>query len=179
MKRLFVAIEMPSAVTGLLAELDLQRSSVRWLHPEQIHLTVSFLGHVDSPAEAALRERLAAVRFMPFFLPVKGMGAFPLKGKPNVIWAGVGNGHPQLFHVHKRVQEAALAAGFEPDLRGWHPHITFARCRDVSPESIRPFLKKNAEFDAGLVRVESFALYSSITGLLGSTYTRELVVPAS
>ncbi|MFL6541454.1 MAG: 2'-5' RNA ligase family protein, partial [Chthoniobacterales bacterium] len=92
---------------------------------------------------------------------------------------GVGNGHPQLFHVYKRVQEAALASGLEPDLRAWHPHITFARCRDVAPLEIRPFLKEYAEFDAGLVRVESFALYSSIPGPLGSAYTRELEVRAA
>jgi hypothetical protein len=78
-----------------------------------------------------------------------------------------------------RVQEAALGAGLEPDLRAWHPHITMARCRNVSAESVRPFLKANAEFEAGLVRVESFALYSSIPGPVGSAYTRELQIFSS
>ena len=73
-------------------------------------------------------------------------------------------------------RKLALGAGLEPDLRAWHPHITIARCRDVSAESVRPFLKANAEFDAGLVRVERFALYSSIPGARGSAYTRELEV---
>jgi 2'-5' RNA ligase len=91
----------------------------------------------------------------------------------------VGAGHPQLFHVYQRVQEAALGAGLEPDLRAWHPHITMARCRNVSAESVRPFLKANAEFEAGLVRVESFALYSSIPGPVGSAYTRELQIFSS
>ena len=50
----------------------------------------------------------------------------------------------------------ALAAGLEPDLRSFHPHVTVARCRDVSPEVIRPFLKAHAAFDAGLIHVESF-----------------------
>ncbi|MBA2241286.1 MAG: RNA 2',3'-cyclic phosphodiesterase, partial [Chthoniobacterales bacterium] len=108
----------------------------------------------------------------------RGFGTFPARGKPNVIWAGVGTGHPQLFHVYKRVQEAALGAGLQPDLRSWHPHITIARCRDVSAESVRPFLRANADFDGGLIRVDSFALYSSIPGPLGSAYTRELEVSA-
>ncbi len=152
---------------------------MRWLRPNQIHLTVSFLGNVGPLAEETLRERLAAIRFTPFFMPGVGVGAFPPKGKPNVIWAGVGNGHPQLFYVYKRVQEAALGAGLQPDLRAWHPHITFARCRDVSAETARAFLKEHAGFDAGMVRVEAFTLYSSIPGPLGSDYTRELEVRAS
>lgn len=149
------------------------------MRPDQIHLTLSFLGNVGPIAEEALRVKLTAIRFTAFFIPVVGIGTFPQKGKPNVIWAGVSDGHPQLFHVYKRVQEAALAAGLEPDLRSFHPHITFARCKEVSAESIRPFLKAHADFDAGMIRVESFSLYSSIPGPLGSAYTRELEVKAA
>ena len=177
-KRLFVAIDIPESVTSLLVDLNPRLPGVRWLKAEQIHLTVSFLGNVGAIAEETLRDKLAEIRFQAFFMPVAGVGAFPAKGRPNVIWAGVGNGHPQLFHVHKRVQEAALGAGLEPELRAWHPHITFARCRDVSPETIRPFLKEHADFDAGLVRVESFSLYSSVPGPIGSAYTCELEVTA-
>lgn len=178
-KRLFVAIDMPTSVTDLLDHLKTDIAGVRWLPPELIHLTLSFLGNVGSIAEETLREKLSAIRFQPFFIPVRGIGTFPQKGKPNVIWAGVGAGHPQLFHVYNGVQEAALAAGLDPDLRTFHPHITFARCRDVSAEAIRPFLKRQAEFDAGMIRVESFTLYSSIPGPLGSAYTRELQVRAA
>jgi RNA 2',3'-cyclic 3'-phosphodiesterase len=177
-QRLFVAIDMPPAVTDLLVGLNPHLPGVRWLQPAQIHLTLSFLGNVPPIAADTLREKLAAIRFTPFFMPVQGVGTFPAKGKPNVIWAGVGGGHPQLFHVYKKVQEAALGAGLQPELRAWHPHITFARCRDVSAETVRPFLKENADFDAGMIRVESFTLYSSIPGPLGSAYTRELEVRA-
>lgn len=175
-KRLFVAIAMPEAVTNLLADLNADIPGVRWLRRNQIHLTVSFLGNVGPIAEETLKEKLAAIRFTSFFMPVIGVGTFPAKGRPNVVWAGAGTGHPQLFHVYKKVQEAALAAGLQPELRAWHPHITFARCRDISSESVRPFLKAHADFDAGLIRVESFSLYSSIPSPLGSAYTRELEV---
>src|SRR3978361_1413667 len=128
-KRLFVAIDLPEEVTAALVRLNPHLPGARWLPAAQIHLTVSFLGNVGPIAEEALREKLAAIRFTPFFMPVVGLGTFPPKGKPNVIWAGVGSRHPQLYHVYKRVQEAALGAGLQPDLRAWHPHITFARCR--------------------------------------------------
>ena len=178
-KRLFVAIALPVSVTTQLGDLDPDLPGVRWLGPEQMHLTLSFLGNVQPLVEEALRERLAAIRFRSFFIPVTGVGTFPAKGKPNVIWIGVGEGHPQLFHVYKRVQEAALGAGLEPELRSWNPHITIARCRDVSRQAVLPFLKEQRDFDAGFVRVESFALYSSIPGPRGSAYTRELEVNCS
>jgi len=178
-KRLFVAIDMPESVTSLLVDLNPHLPGVRWLRAEQIHLTVSFLGNVGPIAEQALRERLATIRFTAFFMPVTGVGTFPAKGRPNVVWAGVGTGHPQLFHVYKKVQEAALGTGLQPELRAWHPHITFARCRDVSAETVRPFLRQHAELDAGMVRVESFSLYSSIPGPIGSAYTREVEVRAT
>ncbi|MGZ4984278.1 MAG: RNA 2',3'-cyclic phosphodiesterase [Chthoniobacterales bacterium] len=178
-KRLFVAIDLPAAVTQLLVRLNPHLPGIRWLRSEEIHLTISFLGQVEEPEEESFREKLAAIRFTTFFLPIAGVGGFPSKGRPKVLWVGVGRGHPQLFHLHKKVQEAALAAGLEPDLRAWHPHITIARCRDVSAELVRPFLKVNADFDAGLTRIESFALYSSVPGPIGSAYTRELEIGVS
>src|SRR5947207_9026583 len=143
-KRLFVAIDFPDAIRELLVRLNPHLPGVRWSKPEQIHLTLSFLGYLQEREEELFREKLATIHFVPFFLPIAGVGTFPAKGKPKVLWAGIGRGHPQLFHLYKKVQEAALAAGLEPDLRAWHPHVTLARCRDVSAESVRPFLKANA-----------------------------------
>jgi 2'-5' RNA ligase len=92
------------------------------------------------------------------------------------VWIGVGSGHPHLFQVYKRVQEAALGAGLEPELRSWHPHITLARCREVSRQALQPFLKKTADFDAGLIKVGNFHLYSSKLLPSGSVHTRELTI---
>jgi RNA 2',3'-cyclic 3'-phosphodiesterase len=179
MKRLFVSIEPPLSVTQRLAELDPHLRGVRWLGPEQMHLTLSFLGNVAEDVQEKLEKNLSAIEWKAFFLPLSGLGVFPGKGRPNVIWIGVGSGHPHLFQLHKRVQEAALAAGLEPDLRSFHPHVTLARCRDVSAESVRPFLKAHASFDAGMIHVESFCLNSSKPTPVGSVYTRELLAAAT
>ncbi len=178
-KRLFVALDLPPSLTDIFAAMNPHVAGVRWLRVEQTHLTISFLGNVEPETEERLREKLAAVRFTAFFLPIAGVGVFPAKGKPSVLWTGVGQGHPQLFHLYQRVQEAALAAGLEPDLRAWHPHITLARCREVAPHEIRLFLKEHADFEAGLIRIENFALFSSVSDSLGSAYTRELEVRAA
>jgi 2'-5' RNA ligase len=77
------------------------------------------------------------------------------------------------------VQEAALAVGIEPELRPWHPHVTIARCRDVSAQTLRKFLQSNAAFDAGMIRVDAFYLYSSKLTPAGPNHTRELTVHCS
>jgi RNA 2',3'-cyclic 3'-phosphodiesterase len=178
-KRLFVAIDLPASTRQLLASLDPQVRGVRWTDPAQMHLTLSFFADVPDETDLALREKLSVIEFGAFFLPIVGVGTFSAKGAPKIMWIGVGKAHPHLFQIHKRVQEAALAAGLEPELRPWHPHITLARCRGVSAQSLRKFLRSNAEFDAGMIRVEAFHLYSSELTPAGPIHTRELTVGCS
>jgi RNA 2',3'-cyclic 3'-phosphodiesterase len=178
-KRLFVAIDLPKSTRQLLADLDPQIRGVRWTEPSQMHLTLGFFADVPEDIELKLQEQLRAIKFGAFFLPVNRVGAFSSKGAPKIIWIGVGKAHPHLFQIHKRVQEAALTAGIEPELRPWHPHITIARCRDVSAQTLRKFLKSNAEFDGGMIRVEAFHLYSSKLMPAGPIHIRELTVHCS
>ena len=175
-KRLFVAIDLPDSTRHLLADLDPQISGVRWVDPAQMHLTLGFFDDVPDDVDSALREKLSGIDFGAFFLPVRGVGTFSTKGALKIIWIGVGKAHPHLFQIHNRVQEAALAAGLEPELRPWHPHITIARCRDVAPHSLRNFLKSNRDFDAGMIRVGAFHLYSSKLTPAGPIHTREVSV---
>ena len=177
--RLFVAIDLPDSTRQLLADLDPHIHGVRWTEPDQMHLTLGFFADVSQDIELKLGERLSAIEFGAFFLPVNGVGSFSSRSAPKIIWVGVGKAHPHLFQVYKRVQEAALAVGIEPELRPWHPHITLARCRDVSAQSLRKFLQSNAEFDAGLIRVDAFHLYSSRLTPAGPIHTRELTVHCS
>jgi len=175
-RRIFVAIDLPDSTRQLLASLDPHIRGVRWTDPAQMHLTLAFFDDVPDNVDSALREKLSAIEFGAFFLPIVVVGTFSAKGAPKIIWIGVGKAHPHLFQIHKRVQESALAAGLEPELRAWHPHITIARCKDVSAQSLRKFLQSYDKFDAGMIRVEAFHLYSSKLTLAGPIHTRELSV---
>ena len=175
-KRRFVAIDLPDSTKQFLVDLDPKIRGVRWTEAAQMHLTLAFFGDVPEDVDLALREKLSAIQFGAFFLPITSVGTFPSKGPPKIIWIGVGRGHPHLFQVHKRVQEAALAAGREPELGPWHPHITIARCRDVASQSTRKFLQSNVDLDAGMTRVEAFHLYSSKLTPAGPIHTRELTI---
>ena len=178
-KRFFVAIDLPESTRQLLANLDPNTRGMRWTDSSQMHLTLSFLSNVPENVDLKLREKLTAIQFGAFFLPVNGVGSFSAKGSPKIVWIGVGKAHPHLFQIYKRVQEAALAVGLEPELRPWHPHITIARCRDVSAQALRKFLQSNAGFDAGMIRVDAFHLYSSKLTPAGPIHTRELSVPGA
>jgi 2'-5' RNA ligase len=178
-KRLFVAIDLPESTKQFLSALDPQIHGVRWVDAGQMHLTLGFFADVPEDIDPVFREKLRVIEFGAFFLPITGIATFPLKSWPKVIWIGVGRGHPHLFQLHKRVSDAAVAVALKPDLRPWHPHITIARCREVPPQSVRDFLKSNAGLDAGMIRVESFHLYSSKLTPAGPIHTRELSVPCS
>ena len=178
-RRLFVAIDLPDSTRQSLADLDPRVRGVRWTDPAQMHLTLGFFDDVANDVTFVLQEKLSAIQFGAFFLPINGVGTFSAKGAPKIIWIGVGKAHPHLFQIHKRVQEAALAAALEPELRPWHPHITIARCRDVSAQTLRKFLQSNAEFDAGMIRVDAFHLYCSKLTPAGPIHTRELTVHCS
>jgi 2'-5' RNA ligase len=177
-KRLFVAISPPLSIQQSLADLDPCIRGVRWTARDQMHLTLGFFPDASEHVDLALREKLSAIEFRAFFLPIEGVGTFPSKGPPKIIWIGVGKGHPHLFQLHKRVQDTALAVGLEADLRPWHPHITLARCREAHGGVLRKFLKSNAEFGAGMFRVEAFHLYCSELTPAGPIHTCEMSILA-
>ena len=142
-KRIFIGLELPESSRETLAGLDPGLKGVRWLQAEQMHLTLSFLGDVEPGNEDRLREALLDVKVAAFFLPIRGVGIFG-GAHPTVVWAGVGQGHPHLFALHKHIQDAVLHAGLEPDLGGF-PHVSIAPVRGVSREVLQPFLRRHTE----------------------------------
>lgn len=171
--RFFAAIDLPSSVKNLLENLDPGIRGLRWVPRQQMHLTLSFLDFVPQESEEHLKEKLGDVFVPPFFLPVQGIGVFSRKGRPSVVWTGVGNAHPHLFVLHRRIQDAVLAAGLEPDLKPFRPHITIGRARGVSAATLRPFLRRNEDADFGLLHVAGFTLYSSVLSREGAMHCEE------
>ena len=178
-RRLFVAISPPLSIQQSLVDLDPRIRGVRWTARDQMHLTLGFFPDVSERIDVALREKLSAIKFRAFFLPIQDVGTFPSKGPPKIIWIGVGKGHPHLFQLHQRVQDTALAVGLEADLRPWHPHITLARCHGAHGGVLRKFLKSNSELEVGMFRVDAFHLYCSELTPAGPIHTSEMTVAAA
>jgi RNA 2',3'-cyclic 3'-phosphodiesterase len=177
-QRFFIAIDLPETIAQSLRALDPNYRGLTFSPPQQIHLTLAFFATVETPTADLLKEKLAAISFRAFFLPVMGLGTFSKKGVPHILWIGVGHAHPHLFQLHKRVNEAALACNLPIEERAWTPHFTIARARGISPALMKSFVKKYRDYDAGLIHVEEFRLYSSKLTGTGAIHTLELSVPS-
>jgi 2'-5' RNA ligase len=175
--RLFLALALPDGVRSELASLVEPLRGVSWTPPEQLHLTLRFIGEVQAELCERIDERLAAVHVEPFIIPVEGVGAFPQKGPPRVLWVGVGAGHPHLFQLRQRMDDAVLAAGIDLDVRFFHPHITLGRCSEESAQVALPWLRRHREFATAPFRVSAFALYSSRLLAQGAEHTLERSYP--
>ena len=153
--------------------LQFQARGFHWTSRENLHLTLKFIGDVDSVLQDEIERVLGEVTTEPFILPVETIGFFPATGKPFVLWAGVGAGHPRLFGMQKDIEDRLFNIGIEPERRRYRPHITIARCNTASPEAVKLFAKKHREFSAPPFRVESFSLYSSHQTPEGTIYREE------
>jgi len=170
-ERLFLALTLPDAIRGTLAAEAQPLPGVTWTRPEQLHVTLRFLGDTPSEQIPALIERLATIRIAPFILPVEGIGTFPPNRPPRILWIGVGSGHPRLFQLRQRLDDTLLAAGIQLDVRTFHPHITLARTTDHAAKSIAHWLHTHRNFTAPPFRVEAFDLYASELHPAGAIHT--------
>jgi 2'-5' RNA ligase len=127
---------LPDAVRARLAEAaaDLRGRAPgwSWVRPENLHLTLRFLGGLDAPAIAAAGEALAVAAggIAPFELHLGGLGGFPAPRTPRVVWAGVVAGAEALGRLHAAVERELAARGIPPEGRAYHGHVTLARARD-------------------------------------------------
>lgn len=175
-KRLFVALELPPSCTESLVNLNPDLDEVQWLSAEQMYLPLSLRWSVDSAEEDRLVEALKRVAVHPFFLPLQGIGAY---GRPPSITVsvGVGKGHPSFFVLHRHIQDAALQAQLNADLKPFHPHVTLARATETPKARFQKFLKEHAETEFCFFKVTSFALYRVEESFDGATYEVERRFP--
>lgn len=165
-----MALELPASAAerlgGLLASLRPRVPDLRWVDPRNVHLTLRFLGDSSPRAlrvvEEQLRERGAACP--PLEAPVRGLGVFPDRGSPRVLWLGVELPAPAL-DLQRACERAAVAAGFPREDRPFRSHLTLGRWREGGR---RPDLP---EVDLGLARLETLVLFRSDLQPRGPTYT--------
>ena len=170
-ERLFVALTLPPAVRAELGRLAQPLPGVNWTPREQLHLTLRFLGDVPIDRIDELLAQLATVRVASFILPVEGVGSFPPNHPPRVLWIGVGSGHPRLFQLRQRLDDALLAARLTLDLRTFHPHATLARCTEQAAPAALHWLHTHRDASAPPFQVEAFDLYASELRPEGAVHT--------
>ena len=172
MLRLFVALAFPEDIAARLDSLTGGVPGADWVESDNYHLTLRFVGETPEDRAEDLAYALMGVRAEPFDIEFAGVGHFSTGDEVRALWAGLRKS-PELETLQRRVDEACRREGFEPSPRKFTPHVTLARLKDTPLGKVQDFLAHNALFKAGPVRVDRFALFSSLRRAGGSVYTQE------
>lgn len=172
MIRLFAALDLPEDVRDRLAMIAGGVPGARWTPPENMHLTLRFVGDVDETVFADVAAALSRVEAPAFDLAIEGVGNFARGRMPTMLWAGVAKS-PALDLLQGRVDQAVTGAGLPPDARRFSPHVTLARLKGSPRGRVQQFIADHALFRLPPFRVESFTLFSSFRGHAGAIYRAE------
>ena len=178
MLRSFLAVELPKPILKKVEEVqaDLKSSpiDVKWVHSEQIHLTLKFFGNIE---ESKIEPIIKSVEGLsqttsPFPLAVQGMGVFPHLKNPRVIWIGLIDTKEILIPFQKGLEEQFEKIGFQAENRSFHPHLTLGRMKSGrGKEELASRIEKYREVELGEFQVEEVVLYKSDLRPTGSIYT--------
>jgi 2'-5' RNA ligase len=176
MIRLFVAIDLPPEIRDQLGAICFGLPGARWIPEDQLHLTLRFIGEVDGGLFQDIKELLASVTAKPFTMRLKGVGHFPPRKHPQVLWVGI-EPNESLLRLRGRIESTLVRGGFEPEGRKYMPHITLARLKNTHVAKASTFLETNSLFTTPLFPVEDFLLYSSRLTPKGAIHTIETEYP--
>jgi RNA 2',3'-cyclic 3'-phosphodiesterase len=171
MPRLFLALDLPTALIDDVRAICVGLPAARWTSPAQWHVTLRFLGDTSDDAERALRVQLRQVRFAGFEVALRGVGLFPSSSgrtPPQVLWAGVTPA--PAVEALKRAINVTLGPDPESDVRGFFPHLTLARFRQAPGDDLARYTTNHAGFATTPWTVRDFRLYRSRLGRQGAVH---------
>jgi 2'-5' RNA ligase len=176
--RLFLAVPLAPDVRDALVRaqgrLRRTRARVGWVAPQNLHITLAFLGDVPAEAVPALGAALEAAGspLASFDCRVAGLGHYGSPRSPRVLWAGVSEGAAELGRLYAAVAPAVAAQGIALEKRPFHAHITLGRVRSARDAAdVLAALEPEREREFGPLRVESFELVRSVLQPAGPRYT--------
>ena len=170
MMRLFVALDLPERVRNRVTGLCNGIPDVRWVDPDNMHLTLRFIGEVEEPWLPEIDAVLSAIRCPGFRLTLDGVDIFGDRRRARILWAGV-RPSDELIVLQSKIESALTRAGLVAESRKFHPHITLARLKGMKVDRLVGYLETNAAFMTEDFPVDSFVLYSSRLGRNGAIYT--------
>lgn len=171
--RLFVALPLPDQLSTALAAIGGGIPGARWVPAANLHLTLRFIGEVQSWQAQEIDDALATIRTRAFELSVAGVGTFDQGGRVTALWAGVER-NERLAHLQQKIETALQRAGLPPERRRFAPHITLARVDNAPEAKVVAWVQAKNLFRAAPVTVEHFTLFSSRLGKEFSVYTPEV-----
>lgn len=179
--RLFVGIPVSTAVASAVGDLMARlrdkaaglapQSRITWVTQERLHVTIRFIGQVADEKVAGILEALRRpLGVEPFDLTVAAVGAFPPKGAPRVIWAGLLSGRDQVIAIEQLVSDRLAVAGVPKEPRPFRPHLTLARVREAGGLRSQTLLAGLGEASFGTTQVDAITLFESRLSPNGPAY---------
>jgi 2'-5' RNA ligase len=176
--RTFVAIATSSTLqkraASLIERLRCSDANVSWVKPDNLHLTIKFVGDVPNTEVSHVCRAVGNAvvgSHGPFAVSYEGMGAFPNRERPKVIWIGVDQGSDRLVQLHASVDNSLSELGFLPERRPYQPHLTVGRLRRPVPDpQLCELMEQYEDFSAGTVEVSELLVMASFLGRGGPNY---------
>jgi len=158
-----------ASVQKLLAQTG---ADLKLVEPQNIHITIRFLGDVTPNTVEKIFEEMKKIQFTPFNVQINSLGAFPDLRYPRVVWAGITEGADQLKNVFNQLEPRLRSLGFAPDSKGFSPHLTIARVRTgINKAQLAEFVAKNVNYDFGSIKAECLRLKRSDLTPRGPIYS--------
>ncbi len=171
MLRLFVAVDLPEPIRQEVAARCTQVSKARWVKPNQLHITLRFMGRTPDDALDDIRERLSRVRAPGFELALQGAGVFPggASKRARVLWLGLDPAEPLVGL--KREIDACLGPDAQREGQGFSPHLTLARFTEKPDATLTQFIARHETYRGAPWPVNCFKLYQSTLLSNGAVHT--------
>ncbi len=175
--RCFIAVGIPGPIKkgigGLIDILKKHNGEVKWIIPENLHLTLKFLGSTPEDLISGVKESLLAVvsSCVPFYIKIHSTGVFPNKQHPRVIWVGM-EGPEILAKLQDDIDDAMSRLGYKKEDRKFRPHLTIGRVRSQKGMiNIINELENFKDKDFGTIGVDNIKLMRSELKPKGAEYT--------
>jgi len=169
-----VSPETRQQVEVIKREFPELRVNVRLVHPENLHLTLKFLGDTDEKIVPAISKTITEIasKIRRFEYVCEGVGCFPNNRNPRILWLGVTRGFDEIKELSGQIEAGLQTFGYLPERRGFQPHLTIGRIKNPQRkiDDLENFLKY--EFISTINRVENVIFYESNLTAGGAIYTR-------
>jgi 2'-5' RNA ligase len=176
--RAFIAIELPPSVISLLekTQQDFKSAGLRakWVRPENIHLTLKFLGNIDPGDIDKIGDAMSdtVMDLDPLTLAARGVGVFPGIKRPRVIWVGLGGQTQLLFAVQRKLEDNLAVIGFAKEKRPFKGHLTLGRFRQaVDPHTTSRVIQEHADLKSEDFTANRIVLFQSDLKPTGPVYS--------
>ena len=173
MIRLFVGLAVPEAQQGRLTGLCGGVPGARWVRPENLHVTLRFIGDIGESLAEDVDTALSRISAPAFSLEVSGVGQFGKGFKTRALWAGIAP-NASLNHLQAKIESAVTGVGIPAETRKFKPHITLGRLKNPPADRVDEFIINHAALRAGTFPVNRFTLFSSFLSASGAIYTPEV-----